>query len=113
VPKPYLFTIRRPRFAADEKNGAWQRAVAIPGLAKLATAFGTTVNALSCASAGDCTVAGFYHDQATNNSHAFVADESGGTWGQAHVIPGPGTRSPRHAAPLQVSSSHRCHKINA
>jgi len=151
-------------FAADEQNGAWQHALAIPGLAKLATAFGTTVNSLSCASAGNCAVAGFYrtsdggehafvadeknatwqramevpgiralnpdgdaqaesvscatagnctvaglyHDQATNNPHAFVADESGGTWGQGHVIPGEDTLGPTEATAVSCSSAGNC-----
>jgi hypothetical protein len=43
---------------------------------------------VSCATPGNCTVAGLYHDQVTNNPHAFVADESGGTWGQAQALPG-------------------------
>jgi hypothetical protein len=152
-------------FAADEKHGAWQRAVAIPGLAKLATAFGTTVNSLSCASAGNCavagvyrtsdggehafvadensgswrraieevpgiralnpdgaaqaeavscaaaghcTVAGLYHDQAVNNPHAFVADENGGTWGQARVIPGEDTLGPSEATAVSCASPGNC-----
>jgi hypothetical protein len=50
----YLVAPEHPRpFVSDETNGAWQHALAIPGLAKLATAFGTTVNSLSCASAGN------------------------------------------------------------
>lgn len=67
--------------------------------------------AVSCATAGHCTVAGLYHDQATNNPHAFVADESGGTWGQAHVIPGADTmgppRSRRCPARRLATAGHR------
>jgi hypothetical protein len=95
-------------FTADETNGAWQHALAIPGLAKLATAFGTTVKSLSCASGRNCAVAGLYHDQATNNPHAFVADESGGTWGQAHVIPGEDTLGPTEATAVSCASAGNC-----
>src|SRR5262249_58076554 len=45
------------------------------------------VVSLSCAAAGECTAGGVYAD-ASDLQQAFVADESGGTWGAAQVVPG-------------------------
>ena len=45
------------------------------------------INSLSCASAGNCSVAGFYA-AAGFTDQALVANEAGGTWGTAGEVPG-------------------------
>jgi hypothetical protein len=44
---------------------------------------------VSCASAGNCTVAGHYTDD-HNKTQAFIADEAGGAWGSPQQVPGTG-----------------------
>jgi len=80
-------------FVADEKNGIWERAIEVPGLAALSQGSGGLASAVSCASAGNCAATGVYLD-ARGHQHAFVADEKNGTWQNAHVIPGLGKLNP-------------------
>ncbi len=69
-------------WVADEVNGAWGSAQALP--TPLAT---DATGKLSCATAGNCAVAGYYRD-AQNFLRAFVADEVNGTWQAAQDVPG-------------------------
>jgi hypothetical protein len=59
----------------------------VPGLNVLASAAvtGSAVSSLSCATAGACTVGGWYQSGAS--SGAFVVSESGHVWGNAQAIP--------------------------
>src|SRR5215467_11285544 len=72
-------------FVADENNGTWHNAHAIPGLGKLNPGGTSSARTMSCALAGNCTAGGFYED-ATISFHAFVADETNGQWGRVHTI---------------------------
>jgi hypothetical protein len=104
-----LVAPEHPRpFVSEQKSGIWGQAHAIPGIAALSRGRGAAADFASCPSAGNCTVAGLYHDQATNNPHAFVADESGGMWGQAHVIPGEDTLGPTEATAVSCASAGNC-----
>jgi hypothetical protein len=76
-------------FVADEKNGTWQNAHAIPGLGKLNPGGTSSAFSLSCAPAGNCAAGGSYFTTA-GTEQAFVADEKNGTWGQAIEVPGTG-----------------------
>jgi hypothetical protein len=69
---------------ADESGGTWGQAHLIPGADTLVP---TDATAVSCAPAGNCGVTGNFTDAATNQQ-VFVADETGGTWGQAQALPG-------------------------
>jgi hypothetical protein len=80
-------------FVANEKNGTWNNALEVPGLAALNTGGGAEASGVSCASAGNCAAAGIYLD-AQGHQHAFVADEKNGTWQNAHAIPGLGKLNP-------------------
>jgi hypothetical protein len=42
---------------------------------------------VSCGAAGDCSAGGSYTDS-SGKQQAFVADQSGGTWGTAEEVPG-------------------------
>lgn len=61
----------------------------VPGTATLNTGGSGDINAISCASAGNCSAIGTYGDTA-NGTQAFVVDETDGTWGSAQEIPGYG-----------------------
>ena len=76
-------------FVADQKNGTWQNAHAIPGLGKLNPGGTSNAFSLSCASPGNCGVAGSYFTTASTEQ-AFVADERNGTWQSAIEVPGTG-----------------------
>jgi hypothetical protein len=58
---------------------------------------------LSCAAAGDCGAGGVYSD-ASGLQQAFVANESGGTWGAAQEVPGTAALNPGGLAGTQAVS---------
>src|SRR5215472_4194396 len=95
-------------FVADEKNLTWQRAIEVPGIRALNSDSGAEADAVSCATAGNCAVAGSYNDPVTNNLHAFVDDESGGTWGQGHAVPGADALGPGEATAVSCASAGNC-----
>lgn len=75
-------------FVLSQKNGIWGKAAQLPGIARLAGAGqNATVTGLSCSSAGNCAIAGWY-TTASNGSRPFVANEVGGAWGVAEEVPG-------------------------
>jgi hypothetical protein len=76
---------------ANEKNGIWGNAIQVPGLSALKATHGSQASSVSC-TAGSCAVTGFYLD-AHFGSHAFVADQKNGSWGNARVVPGVGVNS--------------------
>jgi hypothetical protein len=74
-------------FVVSEKNGTWGKAMQVPGLAALNGATGgSSVNSVSCASAGNCTAGGIY--STTGYGQVFVVSEKNGTWGKAMQVPG-------------------------
>jgi hypothetical protein len=44
-------------------NGTWNKAIEVPGLARLDKADDSAVVSLSCSSAGNCSAAGFYQSK--------------------------------------------------
>ncbi len=74
-------------FVTSERDGKWETAEELPGIAALNIG-GASFSSLSCPSAGNCTGGGTYVDAA--GFDAFVADEQGGTWGDAQEVPGTG-----------------------
>jgi hypothetical protein len=77
-------------FVVDEASGTWGNAEAVPGLATLNAGGTVSVTSVSCASAGNCAMAGSYLD-ASSLRQGFVVDETNGTWGNAEEVPGLGT----------------------
>jgi hypothetical protein len=73
---------RRPQvFVASEKNGTWGKAGPVPGLA--AIDHGLAIDtALSCASPGNCTVAGYY--DAGTAFQGYAATQKNGAWSTVH-----------------------------
>ncbi len=65
----------------------WGRAIEIPGLAALNTTASVQEIEVSCASAGNCAVAGNYGNR-SNYEEGFVVSERSGVWDKAIEIPG-------------------------
>jgi hypothetical protein len=74
-------------FAVSEKNGTWGAAAALPGVAKLNTGAFGGLTSVSCASAGNCSAAGYYVLK-NNDQQVFVVTEKNWTWGTAIEVPG-------------------------
>ena len=80
-------------FVVDQKNGRWGNAAQLPGLQALNVGGQAAAGTVSCSSAGDCGVGGYYakvHETypTTVRQQAFVAFEKNGTWGRAQPVPG-------------------------
>ena len=72
-------------FVVSEDNGAWGRAIEVPGLSALGG--NASAGPVSCASAGNCVAGGFYAWQRPRSS-GFLVSEKNGVWGQAIEVPG-------------------------
>jgi hypothetical protein len=85
----FYFTKRSRQHAlvVAETHGGWGTARTLPGSVALNGGSNTQVNSVSCASPGNCAVAGYYEGDA-RSSQVFVADETNGTWGTAEEAPG-------------------------
>ena len=66
--------------------GHWGAAQPVPGLAALNTGGSARVEAMSCASPGNCAAGGSYQD-AVHHDQVFAAIETNGIWGPATPIP--------------------------
>ncbi len=76
-------------FEAAERGGVWGPATPIPGAAALNAGPDGQVNALSCTSAGNCSVAGTYGaDSSGSQTQLYVDTEKNGGWGTAVAMPG-------------------------
>lgn len=73
-------------FVGTENAGSWGSLDALPGLATLDTGGEEQADALACASAGSCTVAGTYLD-ATGATGIFVSSLTEGVWSDAATLP--------------------------
>ncbi len=91
-------------FVASLRRGRWGSAIRVPGTVTLNTGGSAGVNAVSCASAGDCVVGGFYTNRRGhfNYGQAFVASQRNGRWGSAIKVPGTATLNT--AGEAQVTS---------
>jgi hypothetical protein len=90
-------------FVANEVNGTWGNAVAVPGTTTLNAGGNAMVLSLSCASAGNCSAGGYYTD-GSYHDQAFVANEVNGTWGNAVEVPGTATLNAGGNATVQSLS---------
>jgi hypothetical protein len=69
-------------FVVSESSGTWGGAEDVQGLSNTE---GEGTLAIACATAGNCSAAGF--DNGGPDSHTFTVDETDGTWGTAQPIP--------------------------
>jgi len=96
---------RHQTFAVSEVNGTWHTAIEVPGTAALNQGgnAGVGVGSVSCASAGNCALGGFYTDS-VGAGQAFVASEVNGTWHTAIEVPGTATLNQRAGAGVRSVS---------
>jgi hypothetical protein len=81
-------TRARKAFLVDEVNFTWGASHDVPGLAALTGTGGfSRLTAVSCKSAGSCTVTGEF-STSLRGTKAFAVSEVNGTWGNATEIPG-------------------------
>ena len=85
-------TISVNGFIEQQVNGAWGKPAPVPGLARLATLGLAQATSLSCASPGNCLVAGEYEygDGSNPSVSVFIAQEAGYKWSAAVQVPGLG-----------------------
>jgi hypothetical protein len=75
-------------FVVGQTGGTWGAAQEVPGTAVLDQGSpGAGAGAVSCGAVGDCSLSGSYSDS-SGHQQAFVASETGGTWGAAQEVPG-------------------------
>jgi Bacterial Ig-like domain (group 3) len=74
-------------FVAEEKNSTWGTAITLPGSTALNAVGPARIQNVSCPTAGNCAVSGFYTD-ANGNEQILVADETNGIWSSAMKLPG-------------------------
>jgi len=74
-------------FVVSEVKGTWRKAIEVPGTATLNKGGFGRVNAVSCASAGQCAAGGAYKD-GSGHRQAFVVSQVGGRWHAAIKVPG-------------------------
>jgi hypothetical protein len=65
----------------------WGSAQEVPGTAALNTGGNADIASVSYASPGNCSAGGYYYSGSAH-LQAFVASQSGGTWGTAIEVPG-------------------------
>ncbi len=75
-------------FVVNETAGTWGTAQEVPGTAALDQGGpGAVTASVSCSAVGDCSAGGYYSGT-PGVEQAFVASETGGTWGSAEEVPG-------------------------
>jgi hypothetical protein len=89
-------------FVVSEINGTWDKAIHVPGIAALDTGGAESVQSVSCASAGNCVVGGWYASS-SSAYQAFVVGEVNGTWGNAIEVPGTAALNVGRNAAVSVS----------
>jgi hypothetical protein len=90
-------------WVADEHGGAWGDAIEVPGTAALNQGHEAFVISVSCGGPGACVAGGVYKKDA-GHFEAFVADERGGTWGNAIEVPGTAALNPGWSAAVESVS---------
>jgi hypothetical protein len=77
-------------FVVNDTGGTWGNAIEVPGLAALNVAGAATPEGISCGASTSCVVGGSY-GVAANETQAFVAAETSGSWGNAAEVAGAST----------------------
>ncbi len=74
-------------FVATERNGRWDRAIEVPGMAAFNAGGGAEIDSVSCPSPGNCGADGTYTTR-SGFTAPFLVTERAGRWGQAIKVPG-------------------------
>ncbi len=100
---------RTDGFVVNEVRGTWTKASEITLPANANVDPFTTLNQITCASAGNCVAVGSYIDT-QNTTHALVVSEVRGTWlaGQSVTLPGDA-----NAYPVAALSEVACAAVNS
>jgi len=91
-------------FVVSETNGTWGTAEQVPGMTALNAIGSAFVTAVSCGAAGNCSVGGYYDVDGHAGTQAWVADQTGGTWGNAENLPGTSPGSPSNGNGSSIAS---------
>lgn len=77
-------------FVMDSSGGTWGAPQEVPGTDGLSSPSPVSagLTSVSCASAGNCVAGGSYDISSATGPQAFLATETGGTWGQAQQVAG-------------------------
>ena len=75
-----------PLFVMSQVNGVWGNIEYLQGLEAINTGSGAEYRGISCASVGNCTVAGGYGDDV--GYQVFVVSQVNGVWGTVENVPG-------------------------
>jgi hypothetical protein len=75
-------------FVVTETDGSWGSAKPLSAPAPLSGPLSGRAYSVSCPSAGNCSVGGYYELLSTAGTMAFVADEKNGNWGAARPVAG-------------------------
>ncbi len=98
-------------FVVTQAGGTWGVPTEVPGAGTL-NKLNAQVSAISCPSAGNCSAGGNYGDS-SGKYQAFVATESGGTWGAAKEAPGTGTLNKTGSAMVTAIACHSAGNCSA
>ena len=71
----------------SERHGRWKKATQVPGMSKFGALGFASVDAISCASPGNCAAGGSYAASGSTRE-AFVVSQHDGTWSKAVSVPG-------------------------
>lgn len=94
-------------FVASMKNGTWQPAVAVPGLAALNVGGSAGFTDVACSSAGNCSATGTYENK-SKRAEAFVVNELAGRWHDAEPVPGVATLQGKYDRQLSLFGTVTC-----
>jgi hypothetical protein len=90
-------------FVVNEKDGVWDFASVVPGLAKEISGGTDLEISLSCATGSSCSAEGNYRAK-SGVTQSFLVDETKGVWGRAFNIPGIVALDGRHIEQLKTVS---------
>lgn len=74
-------------FVADETNGSWHDAIAVPGSVSANTGGQAQISSVSCTPDGSCAAGGYFTDSG-GAAHALLTTEQNGSWSGPLQIPG-------------------------
>ncbi|HEY2353292.1 MAG TPA: PASTA domain-containing protein [Gaiellaceae bacterium] len=78
---------RHEAFVVSERNGTWGDGSAVPGIDALSSRINARVDAISCATPGECAAGGYYTDD-SGYQQVFVASKTNDHWRNAIAVPG-------------------------
>jgi hypothetical protein len=92
-------------FVLSESKGHWGKAQRLPGMSGLNHGGSAGVDALSCASAGNCVTGGSYRPSpGSTHSQAYLAVQENGHWGSAAEVPGTASLNKGGGAQITAAS---------